>query len=367
MPIEPTPQTASVISPITDWLTSFITSHPFLWFWILMIFVIWKVIDFLAQAIPQVEIFKSKIITPIARWSKHRGLVKMAIKSDIKGHVNKEMAKLSKHLPKGWIKQMDVDWVQHEDLLGFLTDERIVLRIRPVEDQNKNFVNTTYHFLKQVMFPKTSSVVPDNHLEGTVIYLCKKIVSGRNQESITIFEDSVLEPAIQKHRKLPEYLADYEILDRKGFFTGTFLRELHSVANEARFSTNRENVSQEASEIIKHVKEFITKYESESRNIPHSLWIKIGNVAKYGLLLVARPNRTNSSIDAYTNRAREKFTGGANRLYVFGASSEAKFFDAVIHGIVGTVPECELVEVFSTPNDYRGDVDGMGAVFARKS
>ncbi|MES2315827.1 MAG: hypothetical protein V4486_03825 [Patescibacteria group bacterium] len=365
MPQETTTQ--NITSPIADWITSIVVGHPVLWFFTALILVIFIILYFIGQTFPGVQIVKSKIFIPLARWSKHRGLTKMAIKSDIKGHVNKEMKELGKHLPSGWIKEMDLDWVQQEDPMGFISDDRIVLRIRPVEDQNRNFVNTTYHFLKQVMFPKTNNVVPDNHLEGTVIYLCRKIVNRRNKETITVFEDYILEPAIQKHKKLLTYMADYETIDKRGFFTGTFLRELHSVANEVRFAPGRESVGREASEIIKHIKEFIAKYESEDRVIPDSLWIKIGNVAKYGLLLVAHPGKTNFGIDAYINRAREKFNGGANRLYVFGTTTESKFFNAVVRGIEGTIKDTELIEIFSTPNDYRGDTDGIGAVFIKKS
>jgi hypothetical protein len=350
----------------TNTALAFINSNPFVWFSLFAVLAIGIALNWLANFIPQLDVLKAKVLLPLARKYRQRKLAKSAIKSDIRGHVNREIAKMRAFLPEGWACDIDVNWVESEEPTTFMDDNRIVVRIRPVEDQDKNFVNATYHFLRTSFFPKTQAVVPKPHYEASVLYVCRKVAEGRNGEAKTFFEDHVMEPMIQRHRSIPTHLDDYALLDAKGFFTGTFLRELHLMAIGARFTGARNDMTQETSGMVKHIKEFIEAYEasrSGGDDIPTTAWYKEGTVANYALLLVANPVKTEHGVDAYINRARERFQSGTKRLYVFGANSEKRFADAVIAGIEGTVENIRLVERFQTSFDYRGSVSGVGAVF----
>lgn len=352
--------------PFVQSVIDFIKSHSFLWFSILIILLLGIFLNWLANIVPQIDIIKSRILLPIAKKYKQRKLVKSAIKSDIRGNVNREIAKLRNHLPSGWAEEMDVDWVESEEPSTLVDENRIVVRIRPVEDQDRNFVNATYHYLRSSFFPKTQAVIPKPHYEASVLYVCRKIVNGRNGNTKTFFEDNVLEPIIQRHNQIPNHLDDYSHLDTRGLFTGTFLRELQLMATDARFTGARNNMTQETSEVVKHIKNFISAYDNHSsggEEMPANAWYNDGTVSKYALLLVAHPAKAESGIDPYINRARERFQSGTKRLYVFGSNKESRFANAVISGIEGTIDNVRVVERFQTPFDYRGQKNGIGAVF----
>lgn len=351
------------------WINSiftFIESHSVLWFCLLIIVLFFLAINLLANLIPQIDILRSKILLPITKWYKQKRLIKSAIKSDIRGHVNREIAKMKNYLPLGWAGEMDVEWVESEEPEDLIDDKRIIVRIRPVESQDRNFVNATYHYLRSSFFPKTQVVVPKPHYEASVLYVCRKIVEGRGLSTKTEFEDHVLEPMIQKYKNIPTHLDDYAYLDARGFFTGTFLRELHLMATDIRFTGDRNNITQETGVIIKHIRDFIDKYDahrSGKEEMPDSAWINDGNISKYALLLVAKPSKAQLGIDPYINRARDRFQSGAKRLYVFGSNNESRFANAVISAIEGTIDNIHLVEKFDTLYDYRGNKNGVGAVF----
>ncbi len=340
----------------------FIEARPGLWFTLLLIVVLLWGLNWLANFIPQLDILRSRILLPLARKYKQRKLVKSAIKSDIRGHVNREIAKMKNYLPSGWVGEMDVDWVETEEPTTLSDDNRIVVRIRPVEDQDRNFVNAAHHYLRSSFFPKTQEVVPKSHYEASVLYVCRKVIEGRSPEAKTIFEDHILEPAIQRHRLIPSHLDDYMELNKRGFFTGTFLRELHLMATDARFTGARGNMTQETAGVIKHIKDFIVGFDGEG-DMPPDAWYNDGSISKYSILLVAKPVKIQGGIDPYINRARSRFQSGGKRLYVFGSNSESRFANAVISGIEGTIDNIRLVERFDTPFDYRGNEKGIGAVF----
>ncbi len=347
-------------------LLTFIQSYPLLWFTLLVIVLLVVVLNWLANLIPQLDVIKSKILLPIAKKYKQKKLVKSAIKSDIRGHVNREIAKFRDYLPSGWAGEMDVDWVESEEPSTLIDDDRIIVRIRPVDDQDRNFVNAAYHYLRTSFFPKIQAVIPKPHYEASVLYICRKVVEGRNGSAKTFFEDNIMEPLVERHGAIPNHLDDYSHIDNRGFFTGTFLRELHLMATEARFTGARNNMTQETSGVIKHVKDFIAAYDTHhagGEEMPSTAWYYDGTVSKYALLLVAHPAKTQSGIDPYMNRARERFQSGTKRLYVFGANNENRFANAVIAGIEGAIDNVRVVERFQTSHDYRGTTNGIGAIF----
>lgn len=355
-----------MLGPIKESLLNFIEAYPFLWFVIALLFIISTLISTLAKSLPQLDIIKSKVLLPIVRRYKHRQLVKSAIRSDVRGHVNREIKKMRKYLPSSWSKDMDLDWVPNEDARTFLAEGKIVIRVRPVEDQDSNFVNAIYHYFKTNFFPKAQNVVPQAHMEASVLHTCRSIANARSESTKEVFEDKVLEPAVSRHKKIPDYLADYESLDEKGFFTGAFLRELHLACIYSRFTPNRNNIANEVSEIMKHIKSFSENIGNED-GIPSTHWYKTGDASSYGILLVAKPIKTTLGIDAYINRANEHIQSGAKRLYVFGSNSESAFAKAVVVGISASIDGCQLIEEFETRKDYRGNPKGVGAVFVVNS
>lgn len=347
-----------------SYVLQIIEDHPFLWFILLCVFFLLRLILHLIRLIPQIERIKSKIYLPLAKKYKHRRLVKAAIKSDIKGYVNAELRKMQGELPKGWINEMDIEWVTSENKEDFLNDDEVVVRIRPLEEQKRNFVNATYFFLKKAFFPKNKRVIPKGHHEASVLYVCRRIASARGQDFLTTYEDNLLEPAIEKHKKIPHYIEQYKSLDERGFFAGVFLREIHSIASEIRFTSHRGKMGNELISVINHLQKFIDGIKSVEK-ISDGDWCHTGPISSCKFLLVAQPTKTHLGVGAYVKRATESIVQGASRLYVFGSEKEKGFAEQVITAIDKEVKEYSLEERFTTLSDYRGDPGGVGAFFIK--
>ncbi len=174
------------------------------------------------------------------------------------------------------------------------------------------------------------------------------------------FEDSFLETAVREDASIATYLGRYKRLDQKGFFTGTFLREIHEIATKARFQDLRNKMNQEIDEILNHVEGFITQLESPTHNISSEGWYRVGPATSYAFLLVARPNHQGAK--PYLNRVQERSTQNIERLYVMGAKEQEPFARYVISEIA-KLPRYQLAEVFDLNKDYRGTIGGVGALF----
>ena len=135
--------------------------------WILFCLVVLIIfINYLLKTLPIIDKIKSLVLKPIAKKIKFKKIVKAAIKYDIRGKINCEVLKLKEELPKNWINQIDLKWVEKESKEEFLNDNDIVIRVRPLEDQKINLANVLYLFLRKSFFPKLKK-------------LCRKIIEKR--------------------------------------------------------------------------------------------------------------------------------------------------------------------------------------------
>lgn len=352
---------------ILDWCYNFLADRPLLGWSVAGVLLLIAGFKFLCNLIPQFEIFNSKILIPVAKRLKHKKLVKAAIKSDIRGHVNHTVQKLEKELPMGWVQEMDIEWVEKESKDDFVNDNTPVIRMRPLEDQDRNFVTAVYHFFKKTFFPKTNRVIPETPREASILYMSRRLIYTEKRHLEPVFDDYILEPAVEKRGGIINYLERYKKIDTQGFFTGTFLREVHEIADQVKFTKMRKHMGQEIAEILKHIEKFIDHLNSEEEQIPPGGWHRFGPITSYSFLLIAHPLKTQKGIKAYLNRAREKLENGASRLYVFGTARETWFAKSVINSISHNIPGWQLVEKFSLYYDYRGKKGGIGALFVARS
>lgn len=350
---------------LTNWekiLFSF-KNWPYNIGWIIFfVFLFLSIIKKLSDTISGLQIIKSKIYIPLAKRLKFQRLVKEAIKSDIKGNVNSLVKELEIELPKGWIKEMEIKWVKEETKKSFFDDNNIVIRIFPINNQDLNFVNATYLFIKESLFPKTKRVIPSVHRETAILSLCHRIIRTKRKEYLDCFEDNILENSIQKKKTILNYLERYNYIDNFGFFTSAFIREIDKIANKVRFKKEQNKIEQEINLVLKHIEKFINDIGS----IPDNEWSREGLVSKYSFLLIAKPEKVYQGVKPYMHRAKKAFNSGVSRLYIFGTSSEKSFARKVINSISKSIHECTLEEIFELSNDYRNKNGGIGALFTKK-
>jgi len=321
--------------------------------------VIFGFIKGLSDIIPHIGRFKSWFWLQTAERLKNGTLIKNAIASDIETHVNEVVADLQKELPVGWIRKASIEWIT-ESKKDDLEEGEIILRVKPFENQDQNFLAGIYAFFSKALFPHTKEIIPANIRKAAVLRISYRTISNKKPYLQESFENSFLETAIREDSTIATYLGRYENLDKKGFFTGSFLREIHEIATKTRFNDLRNRMNQEVDEILTHIEGFISQLgTSPPRVIPPGEWYRVGPATSYAFMLVARPEH--GGVGPYVNRARERQGQNIERLYVMGAKQEEPFARYVISEIA-KLPNYKLVEVFELNKDYRGNTGGIGAL-----
>jgi len=320
----------------------------------------------LFEVIPLLGQLRTKLSKHIANKIKNRKLIKNAIASDIETHVNEVIADLQNELPTGWIKKAQINWVT-ETNNSELEEGELILRICPLENQDQNFLTAVYAFFSRALFPKTKEIIPANARKATVLRIAHRTIKEKKPFLQQTFEDSFLETAVRDDASVATYLGRFDQLDQKGFFTGSFLREIHEIATKARFQDLRNKMDQEIDQILTHIEEFIVNLEKpddvnrfNNQTVSPNWWYRIGPATSYAFLLVARPGH--QGVEPYINRAKERLEQNIERLYVMGAREQETFARHVISEIA-KLSRYQLVEIFNVNRDYRGIPGGVGALF----
>lgn len=319
-------------------------------------------IKLLFEVVPRLNSLKADLYKSLASNVRHKTLEKRAIASNIEFVVNESVSHLQRELPAGWISKARIEWVKEESK-DDLEENELILRIKPIEDQDKNLMNGIYYYFTKALFSGIKQVIPKEPRNAVVLQLSRRTITKHHPYAISQFENYYLEPAIQKEPRIAHYLGNYQSMDQHGFFTGVFLREATELAKKVRFSAQRSDIADELDGIIGQITAFIENFHRP--NMPDGLWSRKTDVSSYAFLLVARPVFWRK-VDSYVNRAKYHIDHGIEKLYVLGADQERPFVRKVIQAISNET-DYNLAEQLELNRDYRREPGGICAVFLLKS
>jgi hypothetical protein len=317
-------------------------------------------IEALFRTIPRLGKLRTAFWGFLARKWKHKRLEKKAIAGDIENTVNEMVLELQSELPSGWLNRASIEWVDRDIKDSDFIDGEMILRIRPFADQDTNLINGIYFFFSKALFPETKEIIPANVRKATALQISRRTINSKKSFLRGRFEKSILEPSVKEDSSILEYIEKFDGLDRKGFFTGGFLREIHEIATRSRFKELRNKMEEEVKSVLAHIVDFVNNIPK--RNNPDWRWSRKGPATSYAFLLVAQPYH--GGVGRYVNKAKKHFQEGVDRIYIMGAKQEKNFVKKVISAVAG-LPESRLAELFALNRDYRGELSGIGALFVK--
>lgn len=319
-----------------------------------------KAIQYFTDFIPLLQKAKAKTWNNLADLFRVRALRKRAIASGIENVLNQVVSELRRELPEGWISRASIQWVG-KTLPATIKDRELILRIRPHEKQDFNYLNAIYYFFSNSIFPNTQEVVPSNIKKAASLYLSKRSITNRQPYLIDNFEKHFFNQSTIDEQEVVGYYGDYIRIDEFGFFNSAFIREVDTLAASIRLSRERKNIENEICNILNH----LLKFEKLNKlTIQTDEWHKKLSATSYGFLLVARPDtQLAKGIDPYVKRARQQLKYGVKRLYVFACQSDEIFFNKVVVSLRDEIREYKLYETFNLYKDYRGQQNGKAALF----
>jgi len=341
-----------------NWLIKIYESNKEIFAIIGVFAALFEILNFLFTHIPTLKKWKNNLIKSLSASIMSKRLEKLAIANNIEDTINDSVKNLRKELPNEWAYNVKIEWVNGENESD-LVDNTIIMRIKPIDNQDTNLMNGIYYFFQKALFPNLETVIPKIPRQASVLHLSRRVIQNQHPYIANAFNSKYLEPAIANEVEIADYIDGFEKIDKKGFFTSVFIREIKNLSENVRFTQARKNIESEIKNILLHIVDFNSALDS-IEPIPDELWKKSGEEYSYALILVARPFNYNPL--PYVRRAAKYIQENIERLYIIGANQEKRFVKKVIKNIE-IKTQYHLVDIFSVNKDYRGENDGICAIF----
>jgi OST-HTH/LOTUS domain len=309
----------------------------------------------LAVWLPGVLTVRSKAWRVLASSTTVPTIRHRAIAVAIEEVVNRAVFSLQRHLPNGWIKRARIQWVRRPSVAQ-LREGDIIIRVAADADPDTNLLQSLYTYFYTALFPNCRDLLPDVLISGIALAITRGSIEHSLPYLLADFDNKLVQRVATEREGVLDQFADCVRLNEYGFLTGPYVRELDHAATGARFTADRDGIPNVAAEITQHMLGFQPLVRL---NKPEREWYYEGIGTAYGILLVSKPRETRPGIDAYIRRGQLCVQRGISRLYVIGRNEERDFVyaDALL-----TIRQFKGVEVFPLLRDYRGDLNGVGAL-----
>jgi len=342
---------------------SFLMKHPLLgWllFFSLFIGVMGWAVGSLVNNIPAFLKLKALILLPIARKIRFRKLEKEAIKSDIQGKVNYVVKRIAAELPEGSIKPLEIVYVERTEEKSFIEQNKVYVRIKPVENQEDNFLNVTRLYLEMVLVPNSKPLLSVPQKKAITYFTAQKIVEENKRILQKLHNDYYL-PDVKKYASLKDYFEKIKRIDSRGFFYSIVLRTIERGAVSLLFKPG--SLRKGFDDILLYLCEFISKLKKGE--VADELWKYHHPGASFYLLLVAHPLMAKVvTPKSYVNRLLDDLK---KTEFVFVIFSQAEWnFGKQVAKAMDNTAEIELIETIRTDRDYRGKKGGIIKLYAKK-
>lgn len=349
----------------TNDILAIMKTHPFIGYVLFLLTIGVYILNQMTQTIPVLMSIKAKIFIPLANLFKFKQLQKIAIKSDIQGTVNYALAPFSKEITDQKIKPLEIEWVEDATTESFIKEDKILVRIRPLTDQDDNILSVTQPYLESVLLPHSSLLIADVQKKSVIHFTTKEII-GNNSRLLKKFHDKYYLPDCKRYKSLEEYFNKIDEVYKRGLFFSVVISAIEFASDKNKFK--KTNLSPDFAHILDHIISFIQNLNKQESLVQgdSQLWDYHGESISYGLLLVANPFKAqNGKVKPYINRA-EGHLKTADILFVAFSYQERKFGNEVAKAIEEALP-VRLLDELTSKYDYRGSKNGVVRIFVKNT
>ncbi len=344
-------------------LIELMKTHPLLGYVLFAMILVFYIINQIVQNIPFFVLIKARIFVPLAKLIKFKTLQKAAIKSDIQGTVNYALAPLAREITSQKIKPLEIEWIENSAIEQFIKEDKILVRIKPLTDQDDNILSVTQPYLESVLLPHSSLLIADVQKKAIVHFTTKEII-GNNKRLLSKFHDNYYLPDCKKYKSLEEYFTKISQIYRKGLFFSVAISAIE-LASE-RYMFKKSNLGSDFVQILNHLLTFINSLNKPGNvnSTNDSLWDHHGTSISYGLLLVAKPLKAiKGDMMPYIKRATEHLKT-SDLLFVAFSHQERQFGNEVAKAIEAAL-SVKLLDELTSKYDYRGANNGVVRIYIK--
>jgi len=241
---------------------------------------------------------------------------KRIVKHDIQSRINGFSRVLGKEIANYEPVGINIEWVKNEDVAeSFFRDDKVVIRMRHHQDQDKNFVIAAMAFVSQSILSKTKKYLSRNQRESIDLYVCKDLCHREKPRVEEKFFDYYFVPQTDESERIKEFVNKYEIMHKVGIFYGVLVQELNFLGKKVFSQPRSRNIIEE----VTHLIDFLEKYAKREVGDEDIQTTFRGKYCRCGIMIVGKSFKVqNGKTDPYLNYIEMLVHSKIENIYLIG-------------------------------------------------
>lgn len=208
---------------------------------------------------------------------------------------------------------MKIEWTKTaQDAEAFLRNGEIIVTMDYSPNLDRNLVVSTLAYLEKGLLLQARPYIDKILMRATDFTVAKSIfMSAKRSSAMSLFFKEYLEPEIEKEPRLRDDCTLLDRLQKAGFFSRIFLRQLHHTGEKVFPATPDEVTWQESRDFVHFLEEIATRERGEKTGLTFAR-----SRIRVNVMLVARGETKLWGTEAYTRRVKISLDRGIEYMYI---------------------------------------------------
>lgn len=280
---------------------------------------------------------------------------KKIVSNDIEGRVNHFTKSLKKEIPNFEPIGLQIQWVEEgESLSEFFSDNRLIIRMRKHQNQNKNFVYASMVFTSKCVLTKAKRYISKSQKESLDLFIGKKLFEKEKPQIVDQFFEDFFSPKMDVE-KIAELVEKYTVIDKAALFFPVLVQELTFLGEKVFWKRRSDEITKEVNCLVDFLQDYANREPGEEE-LPKNFE---GAYCRCGITLISKfIKRELWEINRYIYYIEGLVEKKIENVYIIGPASKDNI--QFITEIVRSIEQGGLLEKYGEPRTYRAEIKSGG-------
>lgn len=190
-----------------------------------------------------------------------KGAHKQYVRLDLQGRLNEFAKGLGEDAPFLASTRVHIEWTDDEvTRKNFLRDDKVILRLRRNDPEDRNFVHGAYMFVSASMLAKGKRYLSPSQRQSLDLYMTTELLEKEKPTVLGFFLDEYLHPETKdKDSKITKYFDSFAVIDKGGLFKSVVLQELNYLGDKVFGQRQDDKIISEVNALIEFLEPIATR------------------------------------------------------------------------------------------------------------
>lgn len=271
------------------------------------------------------------------------GAHKKYVKHDLQGRVNDFIRRLSKDVPGLSTERLTINWVDPStERQSFISEGKVVLRLRKNDPQDHNFVHGVYHWVRCAFLRQSKQYLSKSQGESIDLFTCTKLIESEKPSVLDFFLETYLHPATEGSKnKVKGLLVRMESLNEAGLFFPVFIQEMKFLGQKVFGKVRTEQIVEDVAGALSLLENFAAREIGQEGDTDFN-----GRFCRFSIAIVGKASKMRiHDIAPYVRYLKSQLEAGFETIYVLAPRENTQKIEKIciqLNGIADVCRSCQI-------------------------